>query len=194
MQQYQESMSIIIGGSSKIQYPPGAVWKLLCLPESLIGHIPNGRINPYQAVAVRPKSSLDVIFAAANVNNLYDIVDMYGVVLPENPEYALEYILGQLLDYILGQLLDYDDVFTRNPNLLPPPSITPNTNLLQLRILLRKYTTKELLDAYEYTGQLTNRLSLINRIVEEVGGAKLSWRHKFSQNDDTQNLEEFGRI
>ena len=170
------------------RYPPDVVWNMFAYRNPMAGHI-DGVIGPYDYIATIPRTVIDDIYLAANVNNVDHLIQTYGVVLSpqatraNNPQYRLM--------YFLRQISDYENVFTRDPAMLPPPLLDQNTTINETRAVLSQYTTKELTDAYEYDGRWENRNSLILSIIREAHrGAIWSWKHKHCKNDDTYNITE----
>jgi hypothetical protein len=124
----------------------------------------------------------------ATIDNVDELIDRYGVVIHKSIRYRYF-----KLQRALNQIADYEDVFTRDPNISPPPRITDD-NREGIRDILKKYTTLEIIQAYEYDSDhnWTDRDDLISNIIaESENGPVWSWRHKHCQNDDTINIAEF---
>ena len=170
------------------QYPPPAVWGLFFykFPDRN-----NSLLTPYGTIANVEKTPVEDIFVNANVNNVTNLMDRYGVVI--SPIRARIRAPEYILHHFLTQIADYDAVLTRSPNILPPPVITPDQTMNVLIDQLKQYTTRELIDAYEYDEPFGDRDQLIRGIIQDRAGAKWSWRHKYCKNDDTQNVKEFER-
>lgn len=150
-----------------IQYPPSVIWKLAQLRYNVIEYIDNGDIilcnyTPYQIVASHYKDDIENIFLAATDANINNLIIRYGIVISQNIEPNL------LLNAFLEQIVDYQYVFTRSPAiLLPPPRISNIISDPQL--ILRQYTTKELVDTYNPTNNWYSRDNLISNIINESG-------------------------
>ena len=172
------------------QYPPNVVWNMFAYRKPADRHI-NGYEGPYDYIATIPRTVIDDIYLAVNVNNVDDLIETYGIVFSstntkaDNPQYKLM--------YFLQQISNYENVFTRNPGILPPPNLQniDRETHREIETVLSRYTTKELLDAYEYQGTWENRLQLIIGVIREGNrGAIWAWRHKNCKNDDTYNIVE----
>jgi hypothetical protein len=168
-------------------YLPAAVWRLFSIRYRSTYLYNIHSYTPYDVVAMHPKDAIENIFIIADINNVFELIDMYGVVFPNDLEE-----LDSILQGFLEQISVYDQVFTRNPNTLPPPPISDRDVQLEITNVLSKYSTRELLDAYEVDFVWNDRSDLIRNIAERGrGGAKWSWNHKFCKNDDTHNIYDF---
>jgi hypothetical protein len=169
-------------------YPPNVVW---LLAQKLYGIIDSDNeiislYPPYVHVALQPPSGVEQIVSSVNENNVDQLAEQYGVVFrTENP---INDNQRKKVKYFINEIKNYDVILTRPQNLMPPPILVDKTKD-QIRNILSQYTLKEIVDAYEPIGVWENREGIIDVIGRENrGGSMWSWRHKYCNNDNTENV------
>ena len=169
-------------------YQPNIVW---ILAKDMYGLIDEENqllslYPPYIHVALQPPSVVERVIAAVNETNVVALLGQFGIVFPPRNPPATQ---RAKVEYFIREAARYDPVFTRGA-IDPPPILTGKTKE-QVRTTLAPYTLKEIVDAYEPTGNWTKRKELVDLVREEGrGGSQWSWRHRHCNNDDTLNIIE----
>jgi hypothetical protein len=169
-------------------YPSDKIWRTA----KILLNIPSNSIRtPYEVVAETEMNSILEIFLMTDEETVFELIITYQVVLPNDLDTSDN---ERILNAFLEQIKDYGDVFTRPANLPPPPPFSNDgtINGLQAHPQLRKYTTLELINAYEPQDGWNTRNSLINSIINESQRPpQWRWVHKHCKNDDTMNIDQF---
>jgi len=170
-----------------VKYSPENVWLLAEKLYNIID-IPNRFISPYPPyvhVALQPHNSIEQLVAIVNKDNVNVLAERFGILYPEVVENE---DVSDKIKYYVSEVKNYEPILGRPTNLLPPPSLA-GKNLDQITNILSQYTTKEIVSAYEPIGAWTDREDLIGVIsIEMRGGSMWAWRHRYCNNDDTENV------
>lgn len=123
------------------------------------------------------------IVLSLRMDNVDNLMQKYEVILSpwnKNPYSKIQYFLEEILLY-------YDDILTRDENIGPPPDID-DANIENIRNILKKYTLKEISDAYDPGYFWTTRDQLIDVIIDESSTIpKWRLRNRYCNNDNTRN-------
>lgn len=184
------------------KYPPAAVWKLaksygilsqeqlsflvLGLTIGELGPLRGSRYTPYELVALQPKGTIEEIVTTVNLNNINELINRYGIVLPNRKNMVNDFI---------DQILDYKSLFLRSPDLPYPLNLSQYTRK-ETEQALASYTTKELAYAYEPVDRWKNRTYLIRIIILEREYQDIpqwTWYHYHCKNDNTWNNAQYER-
>jgi hypothetical protein len=144
--------------------------------------------SPYDYVANMFRTAVEDIFMLVTNDNLDEFIERYGVVFNR---YFIEWddLSEPDLYKFLVEINEYDDVFTREPDISPPPNIDDpdDPNILNI---LNKYTTRELLDAYGYPDDIIDmknhpdssyRQLLIQTILEDARRPIWTWGNEYCE-------------
>lgn len=168
------------------RYPPDVIWRLYQAYKYKL----YSTFSPYRLVSeLSIINTIDNIFLYTTSNNVDYLIDLYGVIFPEDPSNTEDKINKFLL-----QIRYYDNVLTRPPNIEYPKNfiidqIAPVEDLHNAQQYLLQLTTREILQGYKYEDPWTDRIELIREISEQLIPT-WSWHHSYCKNDDTFNVEE----
>lgn len=170
-------------------YPPEVVWYLSEYHYKILNIKSVKYLTPYQVVALHRKDDIENIFLATNLNNVHEMIIKYGVVINSTSRRDNSWYLRMFLK----QISDFKYVFERPYDILPPPPLSNSINNDEFKLILRQYTTKELVDAYEPLSPWIDRESLIDSIIQESIIPKWTWRHLNCKNNESTNVLELIR-
>lgn len=160
-----------------IKYPPIGVWEFADV--SVEYGVPTGLISPYEMVASMEKTFIEDIFMSTNDDNVDELINIYEIVIPRGMTDSYNKLHGFLM-----QIYDYGDVFKRTCKTPPPPIIDDDDYVK----ILTQYTTRELIETYEYSGHWQKRSDLIHHIIRDAEtGPIWSWRNKYCKNNSSNN-------
>lgn len=167
-----------------IRYPPKIIWQLAFLRYNVVKietseseytetetFVVYDVHNPYQLVALNPlvkfdpvnllKDNIENIFLFANETNVDNLIDQYGIIIPN--------VNDSRLTQFLEQISDYQNVFTRDPNIILPSTV--NNTIITL---LKQFTTRELVERYNPINEWNTRQQLFNLIIERLNKDSLT--------------------
>lgn len=143
-------------------YHPGVIWRLASLhgiiyatKNLMEGYAP---YSAYELVAIHTYDQLERILVDVNPENIDLLIEEYGVIIPPNTD---------IIENFLDQIADYKYVLNRPSDISPPPESLDNYIYDHSIAILRQYTTKELIYAYNPSSDWETRLQLIENIIED---------------------------
>ncbi len=175
-------------------YPAAGAWNLYQTRITDVSNVVNGRLPVYIALACIIRKITDDIIISADVQNIDTLINQYQVVLP--PQDAVRTPAEKITAFI-KQIKLYDRVLSRLAGTQAPEKYY----LLKARPgpdrrdYLKKYTTRELLNAYGPVDGWDSRSNLIATI-DSIAEAGARWylTHTTCKNDDAQTIDLEQRI
>lgn len=147
---------------------------------------------PYVALAkIYEKSNIpaeDKIAGAATVHNIDRLIKYYRIAMSPIIVTPREKVI-----YFIKEIMFYKDILSRAENVILPPPLLHNKPVYEIKNVINKYTSLELLDGYEPLENWENMLQIKNEALFEFGNETpvWKWRHTYCSNDDTENLTDF---
>lgn len=176
-------------------FPPNVVWNLAYYLYNIVNkeYSVYSLFPPYIHVAFQNPSIIEPILLALNENNVDELISKYGIVIPQAglDNILKDHVQKFKVKFFIEIIKKYEPIFSRNPEIVPPPILVGKTKT-QTRNILYEYTMKEIIDTYEPTRIWYDYNELIDRIIEDaaVKGSKWTWRNLHCNNDDTFNIIE----
>lgn len=126
------------------------------------------------------------IILSINMHHLEESMQEHGFVSTPWKSRTNQYC--ELEDFLFEVFFYYDQILTRGKDIGPPPFLN-HANIGNISNILKKYTLKELIDAYEPGQFWMDRNQLIDVIIDESSNIpKWGLRNRYCNNDTTNNV------